>query len=109
MSRLIYPNPQLLCCISCKEHEGRATRGSSKHLTICCKFRFLAKGKPLNCLDTSDDLLAVGANGTVLFWDRRKASDDDDAHPSACLAEFSDTHEQEVTQVSAASKQFLPA
>ena len=64
-------------------------------------FRFLADGKHLNCLDMSQDLLAVGTTGSVLFWDRRTASDNP-KQPSACLAAFNDTHEEEVTQVSTA-------
>jgi hypothetical protein len=58
--------------------------------------RFAAKKQHLNCLDSSGSLLAAGGNGVVLFWDRRTAAADGQAQP---MAEFSDTHEQEVTQV----------
>lgn len=62
--------------------------------------RYTTGGQYLNCLDSSDSLLAVGTNGSVLFWDRRKASSSNEATTES-LAEFGDTHEAEVTQVEA--------
>ena len=64
------------------------------HDIVLLSCRFKTNGQGLHCLDCHDCLVAVGADGSVLFWDRRKGTDQ-----TQTLAEFVDTHEAEVTQV----------
>lgn len=56
----------------------------------------VAKGAFLNTIDVSQSLVAAGTNGSVLFWDVRTATASGDG---AVLANFEDTHEQQVTRV----------
>ena len=82
--------------IDCPAGMDRACKGL--HATSVHAYRFTAGAQALNCLDVSEQLVAAGGNGSILFWDRRRAGDSG-AQQSGCLTEFSDTHEAEVTQV----------
>ena len=57
----------------------------------CLVRRFrMEESEPLHCLALGEHLLAAGAPGKVLFWDRRSGQQ------CGC---FNDTHAEDVTQV----------
>ena len=64
-----------------------STAVGSKASAVC---RFEAQGEQLLSFDLGDNLMAAGAAGTVVLWDRRTRRK---------VADFSDTHEQDVHQV----------
>ena len=77
--------------LHCWRSSVRSTLASTtignKPSAVC---RFEAQGEQLLSFDLGDNLMAAGAAGTVVLWDRRTRRK---------VADFSDTHEQEVHQV----------
>ena len=57
---------------------------------LCCRLAAEQEGQELLCLAVSGHTVAAGAEGSILFWDRRKG---------AQAAVFDDTHLEAVTQV----------
>ena len=57
---------------------------------VCCRLAAEQKGQELLSLAVSGHTVAAGAEGYILFWDRRTG---------AQAAVFDDTHSEAVTQV----------